>query len=129
MVNPNANDSTTKRKAGRDSSRLKTRESPRHNTHHRGVSVSRDSRTDEVCERMPLLRILTCLLGFYAEARILADHQPMDSTLLVGNRSRVGIAMIHARYLTTKARPARSGWRSRRRDERHPEVRRSFPRP
>src|ERR1700730_3614568 len=89
MVNPNANDSTTKRKAGRDSSRLKTRESPRHNTHHRGVSVSRDSRTDEVCERMPLLRILTCLLGFYAEAHILADHQPMDSTLLVGNRSRV----------------------------------------
>src|ERR1700730_17355043 len=96
MVNPNANESTTKRKAGRDSSRLKTRESPRHNI-HRGVSVSRDSRTDEVCERMPLLRILTCLLGFYAEAHILADHQPMDSTLLVGIRSRVGIAMIHAR--------------------------------
>src|ERR1700730_9283364 len=52
MVNPNANESTTKRKAGRDSSRLKARESPRHNTHHRGVSVSRDSRTDEVCERI-----------------------------------------------------------------------------
>jgi len=32
-----------------------------------------------------------------SEPALVADHQPMDSTLLVGNRSRVGIAMIHAR--------------------------------
>jgi hypothetical protein len=33
------------------------------------------------------------LLGFYAEAHILADRRPLNSTSLVGNRSRVGIAM------------------------------------
>ena len=88
-----------KRKAGRDSSQLKTRESPLRNSYHRGVSafLSRDSRTDAVCERTSLLRILLALLGFYAEAHILADRRPLNSTSLVGNRSRVGIAMTHAR--------------------------------
>src|SRR4029450_2139340 len=62
MADPNASESTMKRKAGRDSSRLKTRESPLRNSYHRGVSafLSRDSRTDAVCERTSLLCILTC---------------------------------------------------------------------
>jgi hypothetical protein len=37
---------------------------------------------------MSLLRIQLALLGFYAEARVLADRRPMDSTLLAGNGSR-----------------------------------------
>jgi hypothetical protein len=41
---------------------------------------------------MSLLRILTCFV--YAKAHILADRWPMDSTLLAGNRSSVGIAMF-----------------------------------
>jgi hypothetical protein len=46
------------------------------------------------------------LLGFYAEAHILADRRPLNSTSLVGNRSRVGIAMtseVRKTYLITPA--------------------------
>ena len=53
-----------KRKAGRDSSQLKISVSPLHDTSHRDVFRSGDSRTDEVCERTSLPRILTALLGF-----------------------------------------------------------------
>jgi hypothetical protein len=39
MADPNTNESKTKTKAGRDSSRLQTRKSPLQNRHHGGVSV------------------------------------------------------------------------------------------
>src|SRR4029434_10352338 len=62
MADPNAKESKTKTKAGRDSRRLQTRESRLQNTYHRGVSVlcSGNSPTEGVRERMWLLRILTC---------------------------------------------------------------------
>jgi hypothetical protein len=39
LADPNANESKMKTKAGRDSSRLQTRESPLQNPYHWGVSV------------------------------------------------------------------------------------------
>jgi hypothetical protein len=95
MADPNANESKTKTKTGRDSSRLKTRESALQNLYHRGVGVfwSRDRHTNAVCERMSLLRILTCF------ARVLRPDVTSRPTagrwiqqLFVGNRSCVGIA-------------------------------------
>jgi hypothetical protein len=60
MADPNAIEIMMKRKAGRDSSRLKTRESPLQSASHRDVSRAGDSRTDEVRERTSLLRIPAC---------------------------------------------------------------------
>jgi hypothetical protein len=109
MADPNANESKTKTKTGRDSSRLKTRERALQNLYHRGVCVfwSRDRHTNAVCERMSLLRILTCF------ARVLRPDVTSWPTagrwiqqLFVGNRSCVGIAW-HTRgpktYLITRA--------------------------
>jgi hypothetical protein len=39
MADPNAKERKTETKAGRDSRRLQTRESPLQKTYHRGVSV------------------------------------------------------------------------------------------
>jgi hypothetical protein len=44
---------------------------------------------------MSLLRILTCFA--YAQAQVLANRWPMNSTLLAGDRSSVGIAMFWSR--------------------------------
>src|SRR6266516_1518255 len=93
MADPNTNESRMKTKAGRDSRRLQIGTSLLQNTYHRGVSAvcSRDSRTEAVCERMWLLRILTC---FAYARRTSWPNRPTDSTWLAGNRSFVAIAMF-----------------------------------
>src|SRR5262249_4867738 len=76
-------------KAGRVSRWFKTKESRLQNTYHRGTSAysSRDSRTEAVCARMSLLRIITRFAWMSDAGPHRTDCWTMDSTLLAGNGS------------------------------------------
>src|SRR6266508_2706794 len=96
IADPNAKESRMKRKAGRGSSQLKISVSPLHDTSHRDVFRSGDSRTDEVCERTSLPRILNCFARVYAEEPVYC--WPKDLTSLSENGSLESTGNVSCGY-------------------------------